>query len=122
MAFKLQKYNRRLNYYCVVNNAFTAEECDRIIDLEDLQKFQQGRVGSTAENKQGSLNKKSRDSDIMWIHQNKDSDWLFQKFGSIVTAVNYDHFMYNIDGFDAFQYTVYKARINSTTTGIWIWI
>jgi PKHD-type hydroxylase len=110
MAYKLQKYTRRLNYYCVVNNAFTEEECDKIIDLEDLQKFQQGRVGSTNDNKQGSLNKKSRDSDIMWIHPSKDSDWLFQKFGAIVSAVNYDHFMYNIDGFDAFQYTVYKAK------------
>lgn len=107
MPFKLQKYARRLEQYCVVNNAFTEEECDKIVDLEDLQKFQKGGVGAGGP---GQINKKARDSDIMWIIPDQNSDWLFQKFGNLVSLVNYDHFMYNIDGFDAFQYTVYKAK------------
>lgn len=107
MPFKLQKYARRLEQYCVVNNAFTEEECDKIVDLEDLQKFQKGGVGAGGP---GQINKKARDSDIMWITPDQNSDWLFQKFGNLVSLVNYDHFMYNIDGFDAFQYTVYKAK------------
>lgn len=108
MPFKLQKYARRLEQYCVVNNAFTEEECDKIVDLEDLQKFQKGGVGSGGA--QPQINKKARDSDIMWITPDQNSDWLFQKFGSLVSLVNYDHFMYNIDGFEAFQYTVYKSK------------
>jgi PKHD-type hydroxylase len=107
MGFKLQKYMRRLEQYCVANGAFTEEECDKIVDLEDLQKFQKGGVGSGA---QGQVNKKARDSDIMWLMHDQNSDWLFQKFGALVSQVNYDHFMYNIDGFDAFQYTVYRSK------------
>jgi PKHD-type hydroxylase len=107
MAFKVQKYVRRLEQYCVVNKAFTEDECDKIIDLEDLQKFQKGGVGSGP---QGKVDKKARDSDIMWLMQDQNSDWIFQKFGHLVSLVNYDHFMYNIDGFEAFQYTVYKAK------------
>ena len=107
MGFKLQKYMRRLEQYCVASNAFTEEECDKIVDLEDLQKFQKGGVGSGSG---GQVNKKARDSDIMWLMHDQNSDWLFQKFGALVSQVNYDHFMYNIDGFDAFQYTVYRAK------------
>ena len=107
MPFKLQKYSHKLQQYCVVNNAFTQDECDKIVDLEDLQKFQKGGVGTAG---QGQINKKARDSDIMWLSHDQNSDWLFQKFGNLVSLVNYDHFMYNIDGFDAFQYTVYRAK------------
>ena len=70
MAFKVQKYVRRLEQYCVVNKAFTEDECDKIIDLEDLQKFQKGGVGSGP---QGKVDKKARDSDIMWLMQDQNS-------------------------------------------------
>ena len=107
MPFKVQKYTRTLQQYCVASSVFTEEECDKIIDLEDLQKFQRGAIGGGVG---GSVNKKARDSDIMWIIHDQNSDWIFQKFGALVSQVNYDHFMYSIDGFDNFQYTVYKAK------------
>jgi PKHD-type hydroxylase len=107
MPFKVQKYAKRLEQYCITSQVFTDEECDKIIDLEDLQKFQRGQIGGNGD---GKLNKKARDSDIMWIMHDQNSDWIFQKFGALLSQVNYDHFMYNIDGFDNFQYTVYKAK------------
>lgn len=107
MPFKVQKYAKTLQQYCVASNVFTEEECDKIVDLEDLQKFQRGAVGGGAG---GAVNKKARDSDIMWIMHDQNSDWIFQKFGALLSQVNNDHFMYNIDGFDNFQYTVYKAK------------
>jgi PKHD-type hydroxylase len=107
MAFKVQKYVRRLEQFCVVNQAFTEEECEKIVDLEDLQKFQKGGVGNGGS---GKVDKKARDSEIMWLFQDQNSDWVFQKFGNLVSLVNYDHFMYNIDGFEAFQYTVYRSK------------
>jgi len=45
MPYPVQKYIRTLNQFCVATNAFTPEEVDKIIDLEDLQKFQNGAVG-----------------------------------------------------------------------------
>jgi len=107
MPFKVQKYNRKLEQYCVANNVFTEEEVDKIIDLEDLQKFQKGRIGT---GNQGSEDKKARDSEIMWLMHDQNSDWLFHKFGTLISQVNYDHFMYDIDGFENFQYTVYRSK------------
>lgn len=98
---------KTLNQFCVVNGAFTEEEVDKIIDLEDLQKFQRGGVGSGAPGG-GSINTKARDSEVMWIMHDQNSDWLFQKFSHLVSMVNHDHFMYEIEGFDNFQYTRYK--------------
>lgn len=108
MPYPVQRYTRVLNRFCVATKAFTKQEIDKILDLEDLQKFQKGSVGAGAG--KGQVNKKTRDSDIMWIMHDQNSDWLYQKFSGLVSAVNYDHFMYDIDGFENFQYTVYKSK------------
>jgi len=108
MPYPIPQYTKMLNEFCVANGAFTEEEVDKIVDLEDLQKFQRGGIGGTGG--PGSVNKKVRDSDVQWIMHDQHSDWLFQKFAHLTSMVNYDHFMYNIDGFDNFQYTVYRAK------------
>jgi PKHD-type hydroxylase len=108
MPYPVQRYTRVLNRFCVATKAFTRQEIDKILDLEDLQKFQKGSVGAGAG--KGQVNKKTRDSDIMWIMHDQNSDWLYQKFSGLVSAVNYDHFMYDIDGFENFQYTVYRSK------------
>jgi hypothetical protein len=77
MPYPVQKYIRTLNQFCVATNAFTPEEVDKIIDLEDLQKFQNGAVGGGGK---GQVNKKTRDSEVMWVMHDQNSDWLYQKF------------------------------------------
>jgi PKHD-type hydroxylase len=106
MPYPVQQFAKQLNQFCIVDNAFSEEEIDRIVDLEDLQKFQRGSVASN--NGSGKVNKKARDSEVMWVHHDQNSDWLFQKFSNLVSMVNHDHFMYNIDGFENFQYTRYR--------------
>lgn len=108
MPYPVQRYARVLNRFCVATKAFTRDEIDKIVGLEDLQKFQKGAVG--AGNNKGQVNKKTRDSDIMWVLHDQNSDWLYQKFSGLVSAVNYDHFMYDVDGFESFQYTVYRSK------------
>lgn len=107
MPYAVPQYTKTLNEFCVANGAFSQEDVDRIIDLEDLQKFQRGSVGGGSA---AQVNKRLRDSDVQWIHHDMNSDWLFAKFAQLTSMVNYDHFMYAIDGFDAFQYTVYRAK------------
>jgi PKHD-type hydroxylase len=106
MPYPVRQQVRQLNQFCVANDAFTPEEVDQIIDLEDLQKFQRGGVGNGGG--QGKVNKKARDSEVMWIQHDPNSDWLFQKFSHLVSMVNHDHFMYNIEGYENFQYTRYR--------------
>ena len=109
MPYPVQKFSRVFSEFCVVNETFTHEEIDKILDIEDLSRFNKGRVGTDA-----SLSKKERNSDIFWIVpeniMSDNSEWLFQKFSNIVSYVNYDHFMYDITHFDAFQYTKYSSK------------
>lgn len=100
------KYNRPLPQFKVIEKYFTDEEVDKIIDLEELQNFTEGKVGS---NKSGGvLDSKARDSEISWIHPTQQSQWVFDKFGYLLGQVNHDVFMYDVDGFEAFQYTKYN--------------
>lgn len=101
------KYIRPLTQFCVIESAFTDEEVDKIIDLEELQQFTKGKLGGSDD---GKLVKEYRDSDISWLGFTPESKWIFDKFGGILGQVNHAHFMYDIDGFDAFQYTKYKAK------------
>lgn len=101
------KYIRPLPQFCIVENFFTEEEVDKIIDLEELQEFTEGKLGNGAST---NTNKQYRDSDISWLRWSPESGWIFDKFGSLMGQVNHSHFMYDIDGFDAFQYTKYKPK------------
>jgi len=107
MAYPVQRYVRVLNKFCVATQAFSKEEVEKILDLEDLQKFHKGEVGSGSG---GQVNKKARDSDVMWLLHDRNSDWLYQKFSHLISMVNYDHFMYDIEAFENFQYTVYRSK------------
>lgn len=107
MPYFISKFNRILNYYCVVNDVFSKEEVETIIDLEDLQKFARGTVGNQP-NIQGDVNPNTRDCEVAWIHPDHRSEWLFQKFGGLVGNVNQDFFLYDVDHIDSFQYTVYR--------------
>ena len=102
------KYIKQLTQFCVVENFFNEEEIDKIIDLEDLQKFTKGKLGGGGDG--GKISKEYRDSDISWLHFTPDSKWIFDKFGGLLGQINHSHFMYDIDGFDMFQYTKYKPK------------
>jgi len=101
------KYIKPLPQYCVVDNFFSEEEIDKIIDNQNLSNFTKGKLGG---GKDGKLVKEYRDSDISWLHFSPESRWIFDKFGGLLGQVNHSHFMYDIDGFDAFQYTKYKSK------------
>lgn len=109
--FFVNRYNKPLNYFCVVNDVFNDEEVEKIIALEDLQKFTKGAVGDV---NKGQVSENTRDSDVMWIYPEENSIWLFEKFANLVSHVNYDHFLYDIDGFDSFQYTRYREEEHYT--------
>jgi PKHD-type hydroxylase len=108
MAYFIPKFNRVLNYFCVVNDVFSNEEVDKIIDLEDLQNFSRGTVGSQPD--AGEINPHTRDCELGWILPDNRSEWLFQKFGHLCGQVNQDFFLYDIDHLESFQYTIYREN------------
>ena len=100
----IDRYAVVLEQFAVWEKAFTPDECDQIVFLENLQNFEKGSLGI-----EGSVDKLYRNSEVIWIREDQNSAWLFQKFSPIVSRVNYERFMYDIDGYDAFQYTKYEA-------------
>lgn len=114
MAYNFRKYGVDLRCFAVWNGGFTSEEVDKIIDLEKLQTFEKGRIGL---DNNDPAPVETRDSDVSWIHHDQHSDWLFDRLAGITSRVNYDHFLYNIDGIEAFQYTIYKPGGHYT----WHW-
>ena len=111
MTFPIPAFNKELNYFCHVSDVFPKEEVDKIIDLEDLTRFAKGVVGGGPG---GQLNLQARDSEVMWVTpndgQNGEALWLFHKFADLASKVNQDHFMYDIEFMEDFQYTVYKEN------------
>lgn len=114
MAYSFSKYGADLNCFAVWQNGFTPEEVDMIIDLEKLQTFEKGKIG---QDKNSDAPPEVRDSKVSWIHHDQHSDWLFSRLAGITARVNYDHFLYNIDGIEAFQYTIYEPGGHYT----WHW-
>lgn len=103
--FPVQKYVKTFSQFCIVNGAFSSEEVDKILDIEDLQQFEKGRISNN------KVISEMRDSDVMWITpQMSGAEWLFHKFSNLTSMVNYDHFMLDISHFDAFQYTKYNSK------------
>lgn len=104
MAFDLMKYAAPLQCFAVWSKAFDNDEIEKIQFLEQLQQFGPGMVGV---DKEAAPPKDVRDSEIAWIHPDEHSYWVFERLGGITSRVNYDHFMYNIRGIEALQYTKY---------------
>lgn len=105
--YPITRFHKIFPQYCVVNQVFNKEEVEKIIDLEDLEKFQRGQVGS-GQVGGSELNKTARDSTIMWLPPNDSSDWLYRKMAGLIPQVNYDFFNQDIEAFSFFQYTVYR--------------
>lgn len=111
MAFGVMKYAAPLQCYAIWRDGFTPEEIDRITFLEPHIQFNSGKVGQNADQKD------IRDSDVAWLRPDQNTSWIFERIAGIVSRVNYDHFMYDIEGFDSIQYTKYAHNQHYT----WHW-
>jgi PKHD-type hydroxylase len=102
VAYGIFKYSAPLECFAIWENGFTKEEVDQVIFLEKLTQFEKGYIGGKK-----TVNEIVRDSDISWLHPSAENDWIFQRLGQIASKVNYDHFLYDVEGVEALQYTKY---------------
>jgi PKHD-type hydroxylase len=114
MPFGVMKYAAPLDCFAVWRDAFTPEEIERITFLEAHMDFQSGAVGSGGGK---PARKEVRDSDIGWLHPDNNTNWIFERFSGVISRANYDHFMYDIEGLEALQYTKYGLNQHYT----WHW-
>ena len=100
-AFEVEK----LNVWAYWNQAFTSEECQKIINYAEQFKKIDAGISNNAE-----LNSEIRESKIVWITPDSEINWVYQKLTAIITNLNENYFKFDLFGFiEAFQFTEYNA-------------
>lgn len=96
-AFKLDK----VEIYSYWNDAFTKEECEKIIQIAKNK----GLIKGTTMGK-----KDVRKSKISWLYAADDMEWVFRRVTDIILNLNERFFGFDIFGLnEGFQFTNYKA-------------
>jgi len=89
------------DYWAYWEDGFSTAECKKIIELGESKTLSRGTVIG---------GKEVRESDIVFIHPDDDSIWLFQKITGIVNAINDKFFRFDLTGMvEGLQFTKYEA-------------
>jgi PKHD-type hydroxylase len=103
------KLHTPLEPYIIWENGFTQEEIDKIVALGELRNFSKGTIGGSDVGDEVS-DLKIRDTDLAWIEQDADSEWLIQRVQSVMAQVNHDKFQFDLEYLETFQYGKYKLN------------
>lgn len=89
-------------------DGFTDDECNQIIRLGEQHDAKDSTVGGKIE-EGNSVNNNIRKSLNSWITLNKDTEWVYERLGSISRCLNGMNWRYDITGFsEDLQYTRYN--------------
>lgn len=96
-----------VNHWAYWDNAFTKEECLKIIEYGNSLSFSDGTVGKKNEQ---TIDFTYRESQISWIHKTENSEWIYDKIGGMLVSLNERFFGFDISAFDGnLQFTKYEA-------------
>jgi PKHD-type hydroxylase len=100
-AFEVEK----LNAWAYWDEAFTPEECKKIIDY--AEQFEKKDAGVSNKDE---LNFEIRESKVVWITPDPKINWVYKRLTDIITRLNEDYFRFDLFGFtEGFQFTEYNA-------------
>jgi PKHD-type hydroxylase len=92
------------NFYAFWNNAFSREECQKIINIAKDKGLIKGKTFN--DNKIKDV----RDSKISWLYPDDNMDWVFRRVTDIVLNLNERFFKFDLFGLnEGFQFTNYEA-------------
>ncbi len=95
--FKLDK----VNFYSFWKDAFTKEECEKIINIAKNKGLIQGTTFGKPD---------VRKNKVSWLFSNDDMEWVFRRVTDIILNLNDKFFKFDIFGLnEGFQFTNYKA-------------
>ena len=102
-----QKELEHNNYY-MFENAFSEEECDRIIKYYDHLVVKANTFN--VDNLNIKEQDKFRRSHIHWIYKAADNEWIYDRYTDMVFEANNNIWRFDICGMsEAFQYTKYEG-------------
>ena len=91
----------QVNLYAFWNNAFSKEECEKIINIAKDKDLIKGKT-------KGEMN--IRESKISWLLPSDDMEWVFSRVTGIIINLNERFFKFDIFGLnEGFQFTTYEA-------------
>lgn len=88
----------------VVSPSFGVDDCNALIKLGELLKFEKAKIGSGGAQ---VVDEVVRRSSITWMEPSPRTEWIFSKLNALVGHINWDKFQLDLRGFDALQYTKY---------------
>ena len=92
----------QVNLYAFWNNAFSKEECQKIINIAK----DKGLIKGTTK----GVTKDVRDSKVSWLYPVDGMDWVFRRVTDITLNLNERFFKFNLFGLnEGFQFTNYEA-------------
>ena len=85
-------------------NAFTDEEVEQLCIVAERRSQQEGVVDV------GIKNDETRISDVRWIEQSNDTEWIYERLAYIANNINGKFYKFDVFGFNEhMQYTVYDG-------------
>jgi len=90
------------NFYAFWNNAFSKEECQKIINIAKDKGLTKGKTKG--------VTKDVRDSKVSWLYPLDNMDWVFRRVTDITLNLNERFFKFDLFGLnEGFQFTNYEA-------------
>jgi PKHD-type hydroxylase len=91
----------QINLYAFWNNAFSKEECQKIINIAKDKGLIKGKTKSESD---------VRDSKISWLYPIDGMDWVFRRITDITLNLNERFFQFDLFGInEGLQFTNYEA-------------
>jgi PKHD-type hydroxylase len=91
-----------IEHWAYWNNAFSKEECKKIIEIGNKHIFEKATTFGAKEG--------YRKSKVAWLYPYEETSWIYRRLTDITNELNNKYFKFQIDGFaEGLQFTHYKA-------------
>jgi PKHD-type hydroxylase len=97
--------SKELQPWVFLDNVFTEEECDKIIDIGNSLQRETAKVVSS---QFGLAESNIRKNSVSWINSNNpEHHWIFQRCAGAVFNLNKQFYNFNLEYIECLQYTIY---------------
>ena len=108
--YNLPRERQTVTYpYAWWDGAFTDEELKKIIEYCESQGLERAKVLGQSIDAIEKIEEVRR-CDLKFHHVNENTKWIFEKLNWVITQLNNQFYGFNLNGYDAFQYTSYDSK------------